>query len=150
MPHLELSQLVFVAGHLGRMSFRAANGEPALELEVLLRTDLINWESLDFTRHLALRRQPPSLISSTPGLCPLLPNGGMCNQGFALFPRTLPRIMRNQRSGAHVPDIFRSDGVDCILGNVGRVIADPLQAARDEHQIEIAAELLRVFSHSLR
>ena len=43
-----------------------------------------------------------------------------------------------------MPDIFGSDDVDGILGDVCRVIADALQAARDEHQIQITAELLRV------
>ena len=41
-----------------------------------------------------------------------------------------------------MPDIFRGGGVNRILRDVGGVIADPLEMARDENQIQIAAQLV--------
>ena len=48
-----------------------------------------------------------------------------------------------------MPDVFRRGGVDRIFGDVRRVIADPLEMARDEHQIQITAQLFRILRDPL-
>ena len=46
-------------------------------------------------------------------------------------------------------NVFRGGGVDGVFRDICRVIADPLQATRNKHQVQIAAELLRIFCHAL-
>ena len=46
-----------------------------------------------------------------------------------------------------MPDIFRSSGVDGVFRHIGGVVADPLETARNEDQIQIAAKLLGIFRH---
>ena len=48
-----------------------------------------------------------------------------------------------------MPDVFRGGGVNRIFGDVGRVIADAFEMARDEHQIQIAAQLVGILRHPL-
>src|ERR1700732_4102951 len=48
-----------------------------------------------------------------------------------------------------VPNVFRCRRVDGVFRNVSGVVADPLEAARNEDQIEITAKLVRVLSHPL-
>src|SRR5438552_16061723 len=46
-------------------------------------------------------------------------------------------------------NVFRGCGIDCVFRNVGGVIPDALEATRNENQIEIAPELLRVLGHAI-
>ena len=46
-----------------------------------------------------------------------------------------------------VPDVFRNRGVNRILGNVGCVIADPFESARNQDEVKIPAQLLAILHH---
>jgi len=46
-------------------------------------------------------------------------------------------------------DIFCGRGVDGVFRDVRSVIAHPLEMARDEHQIQITTELVRILGHAL-
>ncbi|MDQ2868275.1 MAG: hypothetical protein M3R59_07690 [Verrucomicrobiota bacterium] len=48
-----------------------------------------------------------------------------------------------------VPDIFGGGRVDGVFRDVGGVIADPFEMTRDEHQIQVTAQLFRVLRHPL-
>ena len=48
-----------------------------------------------------------------------------------------------------MPDVFRCSGINCVLGNVGCVIADALKRSGNENQIQIPAQLVTVLRHSL-
>src|SRR6476661_3477302 len=48
---------------------------------------------------------------------------------------------------ALVPDVFRNRGVNRILGNVGCVIADPFERARNQDEVKISAQLLAILHH---
>src|SRR5437588_9114549 len=54
-----------------------------------------------------------------------------------------------RRGGGLVSDIFGRGGVNCILRDICCMIADTLETARNENQVEITAELLRVLCHPL-
>ena len=51
--------------------------------------------------------------------------------------------------GRHVlvPDVFRNRGVNGILGNVGCVITDAFERARNQDQVKIPAQLLGILHH---
>src|SRR3954452_7048631 len=46
-----------------------------------------------------------------------------------------------------MPNIFRRGGVNGVLRDIRRVIADPLEMPRDEHQVQITAQLVGILSH---
>ena len=48
-----------------------------------------------------------------------------------------------------MPDVFRGNSIDCVFGNIGGMIADPLEVARDEHEVQVAAQLFRILRHAL-
>ena len=47
-----------------------------------------------------------------------------------------------------MPDVFGRGGVDSVLGDVGGVIADAFETARNKNQIEITAQLIRIMRHA--
>src|ERR1044072_7873938 len=46
-----------------------------------------------------------------------------------------------------MPDVLRCGGVNGVFRHVGGVIADAFETARNENQIQVAAELGRIFRH---
>ena len=48
-----------------------------------------------------------------------------------------------------MPDILGTNGKDHILGNIAREIADPLQAAADEDEIQIGRQIVGIILHPI-
>src|SRR4029450_13592968 len=48
---------------------------------------------------------------------------------------------------ALVPDVFRGRSVNGILGNIGCVIADAFESARNQDEVKIPAQLLAILHH---
>jgi hypothetical protein len=46
-----------------------------------------------------------------------------------------------------MPDVFRDRSVNGILGNVGCVIADAFESARNQDEVKIPAQLLAILHH---
>src|SRR5215208_6645151 len=46
-----------------------------------------------------------------------------------------------------VPDVFRNGSVNGILGNVGCVITDSFECARDQDKVKISAQLVAILHH---
>src|SRR3954449_3575588 len=57
------------------------------------------------------------------------------------------RCVSDRSRHALVPDVFRNGGVNGILGNVGCVIANPLESARNQNEVKIPAQLLAILHH---
>src|SRR5207247_10217661 len=48
-----------------------------------------------------------------------------------------------------MPNVFRRNGVNGVLGNVSSMIAHPSEVARDKHQIDVTAQLFRIARHPI-
>src|SRR5438270_366878 len=64
-----------------------------------------------------------------------------------LMPASRQRLSR--RRDLLVPNILRGGGINRILRDVRRVIAHAFEVSRDEHQIQITAELFRILRHAV-
>ena len=48
-----------------------------------------------------------------------------------------------------MPNILGGRGVNCVLGDIGGVITDPLETASNKNQIQVASQLVGILRHSL-
>ena len=76
-------------------------------------------------------------------------DNGMLTQSLScrVATRAIPPLGRSDKR--LMADVFGRRRIDRVLSDVGGVIADAFEMAPDEHQVQIATQLIRIFRHSL-